>query len=189
MKHAEYNGESSPDSPFAITVSFILEMLARDFRDADGLLDRLRDINKRIKSGPAPSVRRLELQLLQAGKCSTSPATFFDKFVARVRDLCDPLYAKHEPAESQRSAYYGHDITLMEHIITVLSWDSTNLPCEEEDPIMKLFASLTPGLADASRSQAATPVVKTSVPPHAAYATTSSPPPVPPRDPAGRAEG
>jgi len=110
-------GETSPHSPFAVTVKFILQRLHQEFSNASGLGSRLSGIYQSLASGSASSVRKIEIELLRAGRATMSAATYSGKFVPQVRYLCDQLYAEHGGANSQRSVFYGLGITLMEAII------------------------------------------------------------------------
>ncbi len=118
--------QALPNDALTAAVNFILGMLSRSSQDAE-LEGRFKEIHQRVVSGSASSVRRVELELLQAGKASMTPAIFLDKFSPQVRDLCDPLYGLHGTEASQRSIYYGHTITLMEDIISEISRDSPNV--------------------------------------------------------------
>lgn len=53
-------------------VRYILEILSREFGDAESLKTRLRALYSRLSSGTIGSVRRIEIELLQAGKVSHS---------------------------------------------------------------------------------------------------------------------
>src|SRR5690349_12500406 len=94
-KHMQPEGETSPHSPFAVTVKFILQRLHQGFSDASGLGNRLSGIYQSLASGSASSVRKIEIELLRAGKATMSATTYLDKFVPQVRYLCDQLYPEH----------------------------------------------------------------------------------------------
>lgn len=61
-----------PNSPFAITVDFIMTMLDQKFSEYPDLKPQIGGISHRLKSGSIGSVRRVELEVLQAGKVGTS---------------------------------------------------------------------------------------------------------------------
>ena len=56
------------NSPFAVTVKFIMTMLDRDFQDAENLGSKLDGVLQRLNNGTICSVRRAEIEVLQAGK-------------------------------------------------------------------------------------------------------------------------
>lgn len=59
------------ESPFAITVSYILKVLSQKFNGVRDLDSRLKDIQDRVNDGYVSTVRRAELELFQAGKVSS----------------------------------------------------------------------------------------------------------------------
>ncbi|KAK2008464.1 hypothetical protein LZ32DRAFT_539913 [Colletotrichum eremochloae] len=90
----------------------------RDFAHAEGLNSKIKRIQKRIGSSSVRSARRVELELLQAGKGCVKPQEYFDSYVPRVRELLDDVYSRHVPGELSRTRYYVHDIDLMQTIIS-----------------------------------------------------------------------
>ena len=68
-KHHQLSGiESSPNSPFAITVGYVMNVLAQQYSDFPGLNPQLKEVNHRVMKRSIGSVRRVELEILQAGK-------------------------------------------------------------------------------------------------------------------------
>jgi len=116
-KHFPQDGGTATGEPFHVTINFILTLLIQSFTDADGLAGKLRGLHQRLLAGSIQTVRRAELELLQAGKASMSPAAFFSRFVPQVRVLCDQLYAQHERPDHQRSSFHLDSIALMETLI------------------------------------------------------------------------
>lgn len=62
--------DPSQTEAFAITANYILQFLSQTFHDSDRLLSNLRVVSQRVKNNAITSVRRLELEVLQAGKVS-----------------------------------------------------------------------------------------------------------------------
>ena len=56
------------DSPFAITVNYVMSVLDQNFSDFPGLNPQLGGIKHRVQKGSIGSVRKVELEILQAGK-------------------------------------------------------------------------------------------------------------------------
>lgn len=139
-KHHQLSGiESSPNSPFAITVGYVMNVLAQQYSDFPGLNPQLKEVNHRVMKRSIGSVRRVELEILQAGKNYMPPAAFFDDYVPQVRSLCDPIYQHHDSAGvSRRNDYYGCGIALVESLVSELSatpiepMDLTNDLCLDE---------------------------------------------------------
>lgn len=68
-KHHQLSAiESSPSSPFAITVGYVMSVLDQTFSDVPGLTPQLKGVNQRVMKRSIGSVRRVELEILQAGK-------------------------------------------------------------------------------------------------------------------------
>ncbi|TPX06947.1 uncharacterized protein E0L32_011092 [Thyridium curvatum] len=112
--------ETPGNSPFHFAATYILGEISK-FPGVEGLGSHLQGIDTRLRQGFISSVRRLELELLQAGKRCMSIRRFSDVFAPLVRGLCDPLYKQDEPASSHRASYYEHCITMIEQIIGELS--------------------------------------------------------------------
>ncbi|KAL2021327.1 hypothetical protein VTK56DRAFT_7298 [Thermocarpiscus australiensis] len=98
------------------TVKSVLDQLSRGF--GDGSLDsRLREVYQKLISGTSSSVRRIEIELLYAGKNCLPTTRFFCSFVSRVRSMCDQIYEQHDVGTSRRDVYHGLGIALIESLI------------------------------------------------------------------------
>jgi hypothetical protein len=123
----------SANGALLATARNVLEALSQDFGDA-GLNNRLRRIYQRLASGSICSIRRIELEILHAGRVSCASirslswtnredqtclpvAKCFARFVQMVRRSCDRLYEQFDVGPLRRNVYHGHGISLIEHLI------------------------------------------------------------------------
>lgn len=67
-KHLEDNPSLSVHQAFAITVTYVSSQLIDAFSDASGLKNNVNSIIQRVKTGEICSIRRVEIELLHAGK-------------------------------------------------------------------------------------------------------------------------
>jgi len=67
-RHLQDSPSSSVHQAFAITVTYVSSQLIDAFSDAEGLRNNVNRIIQRVKTGEICSVRRVEIELLQAGK-------------------------------------------------------------------------------------------------------------------------
>ncbi|RYO95843.1 hypothetical protein DL764_007595 [Monosporascus ibericus] len=65
---AEMRHDASHTDAFAITANYILQVLSQNFHDSTDLLSYLPVVGQRVKNNAVTTIRRLELELLQAGK-------------------------------------------------------------------------------------------------------------------------
>ncbi|RYP06637.1 hypothetical protein DL765_009411 [Monosporascus sp. GIB2] len=65
---AEVRHDALHTDAFAITANYILQVLSQNFQDSTDLLSRLSVIGQRVKNNAVTTIRRLELEILQAGK-------------------------------------------------------------------------------------------------------------------------
>jgi hypothetical protein len=69
MKHFfDFGVNSLLNTPFPVAVNVGVQGLLQDYSDAPGLRDNLTRIRQRVACGDVASVRRLELELIEAGK-------------------------------------------------------------------------------------------------------------------------
>lgn len=70
--YAKHLLSSSPDVgvniAFSVTVGLVLSMLHREFGNAEGLSPKFSGLQQRVGNGGVSSVRRFEIELLNAGK-------------------------------------------------------------------------------------------------------------------------
>ncbi|ROW14626.1 hypothetical protein VPNG_03184 [Cytospora leucostoma] len=133
----------------------VLNVLVERFRDVNGLVAELGQVNKRLSSGLLGSTRRFELEALQAGHSCIVPVKYFDDYVPLVRSLCNPIYELDgPPGASRRQDYQSLGIALSEQLITELAGELGTVELDagaiSEDDLEHddLFASLTPPLTD-----------------------------------------
>ncbi|KAH8681295.1 hypothetical protein BX600DRAFT_17402 [Xylariales sp. PMI_506] len=118
--HLSELGPNSPPSSkaFSITGDYIVRELSKNFYPVDQsgeLVIKLKSVSQRMSVGSICTLRRLELELLQAGKTSLPLSEFFDEFIPQVRGLCDPIYALD--GFNPRTRYQGLGVALIEHLI------------------------------------------------------------------------
>ncbi|KAL2258566.1 hypothetical protein VTK26DRAFT_8079 [Humicola hyalothermophila] len=127
------------------TVRSVLEILARGFSGSQALGSKLRDVYQRLGSGCICSVRRLEIEMLCAGKDLLPSTTFFDSFVPQVRGLCNQIYEHHDVGTSRRDVYHNLGITLIESLIPELDTSIGRAAGPPLDDIDALFKDLESG--------------------------------------------
>lgn len=74
-RHLQDNPSASIHQAFAITVTYVSSQLIDAFSDARGLGRNVNKIIERVKTGDICSVRRVEIELLNAGKVGGPPWT------------------------------------------------------------------------------------------------------------------
>ncbi|KAI2473003.1 hypothetical protein F4781DRAFT_427760 [Annulohypoxylon bovei var. microspora] len=119
--HIDFQPDSSHDSPFTITVDYIIRCLDAKFSNFKTLLSKLREIGQRVRAGHITTVRKLELAILQAGKNSLESSDIFDEFIPHVRRLCSPIYSEQG---FPRAKYQILAVSLVETMIQSISPDS-----------------------------------------------------------------
>lgn len=67
-KHLQDLSSAAGNTSFTVTVNFVVTVLIQDFSDVEGLIAKLSGIHHRVADGSISSVRRAELELLQAAK-------------------------------------------------------------------------------------------------------------------------
>ncbi|KAI1386503.1 uncharacterized protein F4822DRAFT_431376 [Hypoxylon trugodes] len=111
----EFQPQTSQNSPFIITVDYIISVLSTRFTDSKVLLPKLREVGQSAHTGIITTVRKLELAILQAGKTSLESSDLFDEFIPQVRRLCDPIYL--EQGFHSRTRYQTLGVSLVEALI------------------------------------------------------------------------
>lgn len=107
--------QPAPDA-FSITVSYMVQMLSQKFGAlSDTLRPKLKSVSHKVSSGYITTTRRLELELLQAGKLTLSSTELFDEYIPEVRNLCDPIYDQR--ASNPRTKYHRLGCSLVESMI------------------------------------------------------------------------
>ncbi|KAK0715637.1 hypothetical protein B0H67DRAFT_601141 [Lasiosphaeris hirsuta] len=135
----------SVNHAFAATVNYVLSTLAQDYGDASLLKNKLDGVLTRVNHGTISSVRRIEIELLFAGKECMTAIRFFGNYRQDVRRLCDQIYHQHDAAgTSRRTVYHKLGISLIESIIPELDRSTGDLvgpPFEEHDDLDIFFAN------------------------------------------------
>jgi hypothetical protein len=73
IKHLKDVNHFSPvNEALLVTVKYILTVVSRKFSNSKGLNSRLMELYRRLSSGTIFSVRRVEIELLHAGRVSYS---------------------------------------------------------------------------------------------------------------------
>jgi hypothetical protein len=118
-----------PSDAFTITVSYIIQVLGQNFEpEFPGLASKLKTVKQHVGTGYITTARRLELELLQAGKHSMSSYELFDDFIPQVRGLCDPLYSQQ--SFNPRSRYHTLSVTLVESLVKTFDNTPVNIDTE-----------------------------------------------------------
>ncbi|KAL2177114.1 uncharacterized protein P884DRAFT_277877 [Thermothelomyces heterothallicus CBS 202.75] len=118
--HIEHLKVGNPpvNEALVATAKEVLVTLSRQF-DHAALRNRLQEVYQRLSNRSIYSVRRLEIELIQAGRTCLSTGKFFDDYVPRARVLCDRIYEKHDVGASRRDAYHGLGVMLIENLVLV----------------------------------------------------------------------
>ncbi|KAL2267428.1 hypothetical protein VTJ83DRAFT_4705 [Remersonia thermophila] len=161
LKEAIALAGSTANAALLATAKDALTLLAQGFGDAS-LHDRLRDIYRRLEDGSICSARRIEMELLQAGRGCLPSGMFFGEFVPRARRLCDRLYEQHDVGVSRRNDYHGLGLTLIQNLIHELDSSGGKTAAVPLDDLDAFFHDLS--------SEAGDPCGGTSPPSHQASA-------------------
>ncbi|KAL2754350.1 hypothetical protein ACRALDRAFT_1076103 [Sodiomyces alcalophilus JCM 7366] len=169
----------SPD--FSITLGFVVSTLSDLFPEPNGLASKLKKVQSWVDVGDIQTVRRVELELIQAGKGSVAGEAYFDHYVPKVRQHCERLYTQPLPGFVPRVTYHLHGIQLVEAIIA--SRCNKRLgPVgdkkgheKEEESLDDIFASITADLGDSSLQQLLAPDVLTMTEPMVDVESTINP--------------
>lgn len=121
MEHLnDINLEAHEGSPFSIAAKDAITCLAQHYRDTPGLRNSMQDIVDRVKASHFATPRRLELELMQAGKMQLPPDASFDKYIQLVRQQVDSLFQLFDTSfghAKPRVRYYQRDVTLLKSAI------------------------------------------------------------------------
>ncbi|KAI0395905.1 hypothetical protein F5Y17DRAFT_169985 [Xylariaceae sp. FL0594] len=105
--------------PLAIASTYLVEDLIRKYPGYENLARKLKTMAHNHRAGYHSTIRKLELQLIQAGKNIFTSDDFFDQYVPQVRGLCDSIYSQQ--GFRPRAEYYLHGISLVESLIRSLA--------------------------------------------------------------------
>ncbi|TKW55571.1 hypothetical protein CTA1_8125 [Colletotrichum tanaceti] len=103
-----------------------------DFNNAEDLDPNIKRIQMRINNGTIRSVRRAELELMQAGKGCVSTQEYFDSYVPKVRELFDLFYHQHLLEDMSRTSYHVNGVDLVRAIISGI-WEKEAIKHAKQD--------------------------------------------------------
>ncbi|GFP53510.1 hypothetical protein TASIC1_0002069400 [Trichoderma asperellum] len=127
-QHYKDSLAAGANSPFAITTRFIIEnIFSHQFSHFPGSELGMKQLIGQVNSGGVGTVRRLELELMQAGKTYLPSDVFFDEFIAIVRENTDQLYAQR-PFSNSRSTYHRCGVQVMRSLISEPGRSSAVVP-------------------------------------------------------------
>ncbi|OIW31979.1 hypothetical protein CONLIGDRAFT_248296 [Coniochaeta ligniaria NRRL 30616] len=106
-------------TPFPIAAKLSIQQLQQDHADAAGLAEKLMDVVHRVNGGMVLSVRRLEIELIQAGIDCMNALRYYGNFIPDVRRLCDQMYEHHNSGTARRIAYHDDAISLVEKLMSL----------------------------------------------------------------------
>ncbi|KAL6807974.1 hypothetical protein GGI42DRAFT_260975 [Trichoderma sp. SZMC 28013] len=113
MQHHKDGLGASHNSPFAIAARFMIDnIFSHEYSHYQGFESRMERLIGQTNSGEVGTVRRLELELMQAGRAYLPPDAFFGEYVEVVRRQTDSLYTQ-SPFFSSRSTYHRCGIQLL----------------------------------------------------------------------------
>ncbi|KAK4140362.1 uncharacterized protein C8A04DRAFT_15018 [Dichotomopilus funicola] len=163
--HITHLKEASPAGPvneaLISTAKGALVELSRRFNDA-GLKSGLEEVYQKIQTSSICSVRRIEVEILRAGKTRLPSSKFFGVYVPHVRKLCDQLYMIHDVGVSRRDVYHGLGVTLIETLVSELDNSGSKLEAQPPDDI-DMFLNEIPEVPSppAAKSPGKPPPLKT----------------------------
>lgn len=67
----DVNLEAHKDSPFALAVNFLLKILAQQYGENPGFTGSMQHLSSQVNSSHVSTARRVELELMHAGRVST----------------------------------------------------------------------------------------------------------------------
>ncbi|KXJ92364.1 hypothetical protein Micbo1qcDRAFT_233641 [Microdochium bolleyi] len=124
--------EHGSNQPFIAGAHYIINVLVQSFRDSPGISQRLRCVGQRVHNRDTSTVRRLEMELMQAGKGILAPSHFFGKFVPQVRRHCNDLYSKH--SGNPRFKYHILAASFAEKLLYDAARESATPPTQATQP-------------------------------------------------------
>lgn len=106
---AELHHDPSQAEAFAITAHYILEVLSQEFHGSGMLLSNLGIVGQKVKNHAISTIRRLELEVLQAGKVSkqsnvTLPHILFLPIPTPIDEDVHQLFGKSPQDEESQAA-------------------------------------------------------------------------------------
>ncbi|KND87892.1 hypothetical protein TOPH_07447 [Tolypocladium ophioglossoides CBS 100239] len=139
MEHLrDVNLEAYEGSPFSIAASNTIDSLLLQYGSIPGFQSAMSFVLGRVKSNYVATPRRLELELMQAGKMRLSSDVCFDEYIVFVRRHLDALYELYGSGttgdnDNPRLRYYRHGIRLMRSIIQQPEPEQPTIPDASAD--------------------------------------------------------
>ncbi|KAI1329750.1 hypothetical protein F5Y16DRAFT_80848 [Xylariaceae sp. FL0255] len=158
--YAESQRALQNDSPFVTASNYIAHTLRNSFSEHESVTRKLKVIQQRAQSGYYPTTRKLELELIQAGKGSLTLNEFFERYIPEVRRLCDQIY--FQQGTQPRSRYHALGISLVESFASCYNEQLpqgntdylSNLPPQYDDAFLhSLYRTFDPYPASSSTQQ------------------------------------
>ncbi|KAI0815829.1 hypothetical protein GGR55DRAFT_365206 [Xylaria sp. FL0064] len=117
-----WSSHSAPSQPnlqghnaLAIASSFLVQDLCRRYRESENFLPKLTAIGQNARAGYYPTIRKLELELIQTGKNYFASNDILDQYIIQVRDLCDQIYS--QSGTRPRTEYHLLGVSLVDSLI------------------------------------------------------------------------
>ncbi|KAK4191959.1 hypothetical protein QBC35DRAFT_374514 [Podospora australis] len=133
--HQDVDTTGLVNKALSMTVESVLKTLSVQFNTPKtSIHPRLNDILSRVNHGTISSVRRIEIELLCAGRECLSKQTFYNIYNPAIRELCDHIYGRHDTGTMRRNMYHDAGISLIESLIPVIDTSSPpqTLPLTDE---------------------------------------------------------
>jgi hypothetical protein len=77
----------------------------------------MKHLSDRVNSSHVSTARRVELELMHAGRMCLPPNMYFDEYIVTVRRHIDSLYSQNAAHFNARSTYYRHGVQLIQDIM------------------------------------------------------------------------
>ncbi|KAK3398560.1 hypothetical protein B0T20DRAFT_212394 [Sordaria brevicollis] len=126
----------SGNQAFSSDVTKMMCELVKHNEDLQPLKEKLWEICNQANSGTILSGRRLEIEVLHAGKEIMPASRFYRNYAPKVWELCDEIYTKYFGSVNDRAVYHQLGISVIESMIAGFK-DPTNNPAmttTEENP-------------------------------------------------------
>lgn len=108
----------SGNQGFSSDVTKMLCELVKHNEDLQLLKGKLSEICNKANKGAILSGRRLEIEVLYAGKESMPASRFYSDYVPKVWELCDEIYTKYFGSVNDRAVYHQLGLSVIESIIS-----------------------------------------------------------------------
>ncbi|EGO59464.1 hypothetical protein NEUTE1DRAFT_121265 [Neurospora tetrasperma FGSC 2508] len=103
---------------FSSDVTKMLCELVKYNEDLQLLKGKLSEICNKVNNGVIFSGRRLEIEVLHAGKESMPASRYHSDYVPKVWELCDEIYLKYFGSVNDRAVYHQLGISVIQSVIS-----------------------------------------------------------------------